>query len=610
MANKQKDESSISPIPSGSGLAGGDILTRPVTADTDFLRAQLLRKSVQSLLNAEMPEQVWALLRAVGLPLLGANRMAIFYAPETETDDINILFTDNLSNIYLHAINRHIAAEPIFAPWQLSLPLVLNELLNSELAPWVKKLMLDEGFQHTAAFPLIPPEGHPPGVLMLYRDGERPFTPTEVNQYHHFASLIALTLHRLDGKKELSAQLQRAKRLSEIFAYIHSVDSIPDILSNVVNMAAELLNADAGLLGLLIGPDLMSFYPYNLPRQVTLRPLHKNDSHPWQIVDKLSPIINNNFTEESDQARSWIQADVQALLGVPILTGFDCFGAINVFHLRPDRAFSDEDCRLLADIGEQAGIAIRNLRSITDASQRSTALDNALKRLEKRDLQKNKFVQSVSHELRSPLSIVYGHAELLNSGDLGELSDAQKQSTSIIMRRVNMLTNLVDDLSALLAAETQEFRREEINPIILFYSLLADYRMQADERKLILQADIADELPMIMGDPNHLRRVFDNLLSNAFKYTAPGGNVKIKAWAEGSQVFIEISDTGEGIPAEHLPRIFERFYQVTDSHKPRRKGTGLGLSLVKEIVEAHRGTISVQSKEEMGTAFTITLPTI
>jgi signal transduction histidine kinase len=132
--------------------------------------------------------------------------------------------------------------------------------------------------------------------------------------------------------------------------------------------------------------------------------------------------------------------------------------------------------------------------------------------------------------------------------------------------------------------------------------------MQADAHELHLEADIADELPPILGDPNHLRRVFDNLLSNAFKYTNPGGQVKIKAWAEGAQLFVEVSDNGEGIPGPHLPRIFERFYQVTDSNKPRRKGTGLGLSLVKEIIEAHRGTISVHSKEGLGTTFTIRLP--
>jgi signal transduction histidine kinase len=223
-------------------------------------------------------------------------------------------------------------------------------------------------------------------------------------------------------------------------------------------------------------------------------------------------------------------------------------------------------------------------------------------------MMKNNFTQSVSHELRSPLGIIYGHAELLASESLGELNDEQRQSSQIIMRRVLMLTNLVEDLTALLAAETQELRREDIDTTMLIYSLLADYQMRAEDLEITLEAEIAEPIPWIRGDSTHLRRVFDNLVSNAFKYTPAGGTIILRLRAEREDVHIEVADSGEGIPEDKIGRVFERFYQVEGGSTRRHKGTGLGLTLVKEIVEAHRGTVTVKSESGKGTTFTILIP--
>lgn len=297
------------------------------------------------------------------------------------------------------------------------------------------------------------------------------------------------------------------------------------------------------------------------------------------------------------------------LLGVPLRAGDNCLGAITVFNLnRSGLVFNERDLELVESIGQQAGIAIQNLRQLAETQQRAAAMSAALNRQAELDLMKNNFTQSVSHELRSPLGIIYGHAELLVSESLGPLNEEQKQSGEIIMRRVIMLTNLVDDLTALLAAETQELRREEIDTILLVYSLLADYRMRASELGIQLEAEIDENMPWILGDSTHLRRVFDNLVSNAFKFTPSGGHITLRLKALGNDVQIEVEDSGEGIPEDKVGRIFERFYQVEGGSTRRHKGTGLGLTLVKEIIEAHRGTVSVRSQLGAGTTFTIVIP--
>ena len=225
---------------------------------------------------------------------------------------------------------------------------------------------------------------------------------------------------------------------------------------------------------------------------------------------------------------------------------------------------------------------------------------------------KNTFIHHVSHELRTPIGLIFGYAELLQSGSLGELSPEQKNSMEIIVKRVKMLINLLDDMSVLLAAETQEFRREEIQANELLQSVIDEFQLEAQKANINLKSDIVPDLPLIIGDPFHLRRVFDNLLTNAFKFTPPEGTILLRSWREGEELIIEVADTGDGISPEEMQRIFERFYQAKSqsaSHH-KGKGTGLGLALVREIVEAHRGKVTVRSSPGKGTAFKIRLPGI
>ena len=181
---------------------------------------------------------------------------------------------------------------------------------------------------------------------------------------------------------------------------------------------------------------------------------------------------------------------------------------------------------------------------------------------------------------------------------------------NIIIKRVRMLINILDDMSVLLAAETQDFRREELDPGELLKSIQEEFGLQAEQANVNLTIIILESLPKIVGDPFHLRRVFDNLLSNALKFTPPGGSITLRSWTQGRELLIEVTDTGSGIAPEEMQRIFERFYRAkADSAQHHKgKGTGLGLALVKEIVEAHRGKITVRSKPGEGTTFQIRLP--
>jgi signal transduction histidine kinase len=190
------------------------------------------------------------------------------------------------------------------------------------------------------------------------------------------------------------------------------------------------------------------------------------------------------------------------------------------------------------------------------------------------------------------------------------LSAPQLDSVEIMARRARMLSKMLDDLLAILAVETHKYAKEWVDMAYLTQVAITDFQASAKQANLSLVATIAPAVPKIYADAVHLRRVLDNLLGNALKFTPEGGHIAVALSGLDSRVVLEVSDTGIGIPPEQLSKIFQRFYQVDGSSKRRFGGVGLGLALVKEIVESHEGTVEVASVEGQGTAFRITLPVL
>lgn len=262
----------------------------------------------------------------------------------------------------------------------------------------------------------------------------------------------------------------------------------------------------------------------------------------------------------------------------------------------------------MESLAAMAAIAIENARLYAEEQQRAAALARALEQQQELDRLKNEFIRNVSHELRTPLALIYGYAELLDDGGLGELQPDQREPVSVIARRTRMLHKMVDDLMIILETEAQAPQRKPLNLADLVRELLADFQIAVQQAGLTLVAELSPNLPKVPGDIESLRRVLDNLLGNALKFTPPGGQITVRLWAEGPAVMLEVADTGIGIPPDQLERIFERFYQVDGSTTRRYGGTGLGLALVKEIIEAHGGKVGVESNEGRGSTFTLTFP--
>ena len=227
---------------------------------------------------------------------------------------------------------------------------------------------------------------------------------------------------------------------------------------------------------------------------------------------------------------------------------------------------------------------------------------SAIKNMER---MKKDFVINVSHELRTPLTAIKGFIETLTD----EVSDtAHRRYLEIIKRHTDRLINIVKDLMELSKLENeQRIELEEVRLQDIIGQVQIIYEEQLKKKNLALIVELDDSLAPIKADPFKLEQVLINLIDNALKYTE-SGRIVLSARQDDTSTILCVEDTGLGMSADQLPRIFERFYVVDKSRSRQAGGTGLGLSIVKHIVQLHRGTITAQSMLGAGTKFIIRLP--
>ncbi len=227
------------------------------------------------------------------------------------------------------------------------------------------------------------------------------------------------------------------------------------------------------------------------------------------------------------------------------------------------------------------------------------------------DKLKAEFVSIASHELKTPINVILGYIELLQEGIYGRLTDGQRDVCTTIGNQAQNLTRLV---KRLLDVSRYEAGGGKIDGRQMDLSRFLD-TLQTSFNALALQRGIRfsvvkdSSLPKeVRWDEDRMNEVVGNILSNAFKFTARGGEVEMSARAVGDKIEIQVRDTGAGIPNEHLSRIFNKFYQADNQVKASTVGTGLGLAIAKHIVDAHEGSIAVDSEVGRGTTFIMLLP--
>jgi PAS domain S-box-containing protein len=222
---------------------------------------------------------------------------------------------------------------------------------------------------------------------------------------------------------------------------------------------------------------------------------------------------------------------------------------------------------------------------------------------------KDEFVALVSHELRTPLSSIIGYLEVLSDDSTGSLTPRQRQFLDVVDRNARRQLRLVSDLLFLSQVDAGRVRLhvDHFDVAELAKGAIEAAQPRAKAGGVTLQLE-ADDTTSLLGDPDRLGQVIDNLLTNAIKFTPGGGVVDVRVSGNADTVVIEVSDTGVGIPAAEQRQLFTRFFRASTATSRAIPGIGLGLTIVKAIVDAHRGTVSVTSSDGNGTTFRIYLP--
>ncbi|HEX4104226.1 MAG TPA: ATP-binding protein [Candidatus Paceibacterota bacterium] len=313
------------------------------------------------------------------------------------------------------------------------------------------------------------------------------------------------------------------------------------------------------------------------------------------------------FQEKSEKGT---RAEMAKKLGIAAVIPFIAKGKVNGVMLLGEKLSDDiyraKDIDLLRVVAHQAGIAVENARLYDEVRRDREELEARVReRTEKlRTMQEaqSKFLTDVSHELQTPVAILKGNMDIMEQKRKGDRKTALRAMGNAVTRMAQMVDHLL--AIARLNFSKEKLYKERITVDNFLEEIYYDCFALAESKGVTLSYSASGPLPLT-ADKEKVRAVILNLLSNALKHTPRGGKIALSAEANRGRVLIAVADTGSGIAQEDLPLIFERFYRIEGDPSP---GTGLGLDIVKKIIEAHGGVITVESEIGKGSRFTISLP--
>ncbi len=399
---------------------------------------------------------------------------------------------------------------------------------------------------------------------------------------------------------------QRLERLLEISQRLTSTLELAPLLQLIVEVAVELTDSEASSI-LLYDPasgELRFEAAPGIPRgDLTKLSVPLESSVAGWIFTHGKPMLVQDASRDARVFRKVDRAlhfETRSLLGLPLLIKQEAIGVIEAVNKKGQGHYTEDDLAVLETLAAQAAIAIENARLMAK-------LQDANAELMRLDRMKSDFIAIASHELRTPLGLILGHATFLKE----VVPQAHQEQMEVIIRSSMRLKSIIEDLSTIAHKDEGQsrIRREPFSIVKLIIDLASRFQEAAKEKNIELGYDVPESDPLIVeADRDKIDVALGNLIRNALTFTDAGGQVGIKAEGEGGYVKVFVVDTGIGIPAGEIDRIFDRFYQV-ESHLTRRHGgMGLGLSIAKSMIEMHNGQIWVESKEATGSLFSFTLP--
>lgn len=403
----------------------------------------------------------------------------------------------------------------------------------------------------------------------------------------------------LDWIRELVFQ---RSRLLEISVTLNSTLELNRLLQFIMDSTADLVDSEGASI-LLVDENTkdLFFAAAKGPEELRRIPVPMEGSIAGTVVKENRPLIINEVAQDPrhfQQVEEETKLTTRSLAAVPMRMRDEVIGVLEAINKR-NGTFEKRDLETLGIVASQAAVAINNARLLND-------LKKAYEELGKLDRMKSDFIAIASHELRTPLGVILGYAALLKEEAGGESSEHAETVLNMALR----MRGLIEDMTNINAMKvgSRELALE-------IQSLQVPIRTAQAEMADLIQAKGQRLMVELLGEPLKARidaaklsMALSNLLNNAMGFTPPKGEIRLKLERHGSEGWIRVTDSGIGIPAGELDRIFDQFYQVEDHMVRRHQGMGLGLSIVKAIAEAHGGRVWAESAgPEQGATFTIAL---
>lgn len=564
-------------------------------------RAQALYDLSTLITSTRAIDPIVELLLTQARQVFDADRAAVFLRDPGGT--LRCVNAVGLSESYLAAVNEHYRRSAGGAAEMRRQPIYVGDAQTDPLMGHLHAAVMREGIRSMVVAPFIHEESAL-GALTLYHDTPHPYVADDLVALTTFANQVAAALANARLFIAAERQLRRANFLVETGRLLNSSLEMGQVLHALSRSVTEVLGEACAIYLLhkneedltlaaytdtrpADGSDRLAYLQAHLPRLggggIGQATLHGET----RLVDGDHPLAD----EVPDTYRTAFGA--HTYLVTPLLAQQRLVGAVVVWLFDPRLTTTPDDIQLLDALADQAAIALENARLY----ERELRAQQA----------KDEFLSAVSHELRTPLTAILGYTQLMRKSALDEGSRFGQQ-VNIIWSQAQRLNRLVDSLLDISNIEQGQLHLTLARVDLWGVVQGALERVRASSRPgLLFEVDVQTTECWVQADAARLSQVFEQLLVNAMKYSPADGTICLELLTTDSRAIVRIRDSGPGLSAAQLSRLFRRYYQ-SDIPLNRTGGLGLGLYISRAVIEAHGGTISATSAPGGGAAFQVTLP--
>lgn len=434
--------------------------------------------------------------------------------------------------------------------------------------------------------------------------------------YRSFRAMISALREAKSREEEKKVQILAAA--GEAAVDVSRNLSVPVVLEKLVQAVVKVVNAECACLHLIEGEEEARFFSAgeNSCEGAVLKKAGERGLA--AMVFEKGEIVRLTEADIASVPYQPLRSEIRAFFGVPIFANDRVIGALCIGSAKGRITEADEAALKL--LAAHAGVALSNARLHQEVvalaadlerrvAERTQELEAMNRELERANRLKSEFLAMMSHELRAPLNTIIGFTDVLLSDSFPDMPEKAKEYLRDIMESGEHLLALINDILDLAKIEAgkEKLYLEEIPVADFIRSTVALFREKAAKHGIQVEVSAEGVAEWVL-DGRKFRQILFNLLSNAFKFTPDGGKVGVEAKIEDNILAVSVWDTGIGIAAEDLPRLFKPFEQLDSSLSRQYPGTGLGLAMVKKLVELHGGTVKVESEPGKGTRFTVYLP--